>query len=163
MSLTLNAGSGVNTWGDLRVDTQIFSDVYYRKKTSVNVVASIEYLPFKDRIFGAVRCHHVLEHVENPRKCIEELKRVTNGLILIHVPVHHLYCLLIESVTLLKSFMMIPLIGMAYFKDNLYKVKSWSGRYSGHRSYIKGRKINRVYWILPLEYEVKYGVKHQKV
>lgn len=154
--LTLNAGSGADTWGSLRVDIQTFSDVYYRKKTSVNIVASIEYLPFKSKIFDKVRCYHVLEHTDRPRECYKELRRVTKGSLRIRVPVHHLYSFTIDAVSLLRYFLMIPFIGISAFKDHLYKVRSWKIRYSGHRWYIKGRKINRVYWILPLEYEINY-------
>lgn len=152
-NLTLNAGCGLSTVGSIRVDIQTFSDVYYKKDTSANIISSIQYLPFRDRVFSKVICFHVLEHVKNPFKCVAELKRVTKGQILIHIPVNHLYSFIIDSITLLKSFMMIPFIGTAYFKDQFYKVKSWKIRYTGHKWYIRGSKINRVYWILPLEYE----------
>jgi SAM-dependent methyltransferase len=135
-NLTLNAGCGTKAWGDLRVDIQTFSDIYYLKKTSANMIASIEHLPFRDGSFKEVRCLHVLEHVDRPLNCLRELKRVANGRILIRVPVN----------------------GMDYFKDHLYKVRSWKLRYTGHKWYIKGRKINRVYWILPLEYEIELYV-----
>jgi hypothetical protein len=145
-NLSLNAGCGTKAWGDLRVDVQTFSDIYYLKKTSANMIASIEHLPFRDGSFKDIRCLHVLEHVERPFNCLRELKRVAKGRILIRVPVNHLYSFIIDAITLFKAFMLIPFVGMDYFKDHLYKVRSWKLRYTG----------NRVYWILPLEYEVKY-------
>jgi hypothetical protein len=153
--LTLNAGCGVKAWGDLRVDIQTFSSIYYRKKTSVNLVGSIEYLPFRSGVFDTTRCYHVLEHVEHPFKCVFELKRVTKGWIHIRVPVNHLYSFIIDSITLLKSFLLVPFVGTAYFEDIVYKVRSWKLRYTGHKWYIRGRKINRVYFLFPLEYVIK--------
>lgn len=152
---TLNAGCGCNSWGDVRVDIQTFSDLFYLKKTSANILASLDHLPFKDQIFEETRCHHVLEHTPNPFDCIAELKRVTKREILIHVPVWHLWSFIIDSITLVKSFMLIPLIGLSYFKDHLYKVRNWRRRLGDHKYYIKGKKINRVYFFFPLEYEIK--------
>jgi len=40
------------------------------------VNASIEYLPFRDKIFDYVICNHVLEHVDNPVKACQEIQRV---------------------------------------------------------------------------------------
>lgn len=156
---TLNAGCGCSTWGSIRVDLQTFSDVYYNKKTSANIISSIQFLPFRDHTFSKVKCFHVLEHVKDPFKCVAELKRVTKGRILIRVPYNSLISFIADSITLLKSFMMIPLIGSEYFKDTLFKVRYFKERYSGHRWMIKGSKIIRVYWILPIEYEIKIEVE----
>ncbi|MBA7493359.1 hypothetical protein ES702_03917 [subsurface metagenome] len=160
---TLNAGCGCNTWGDVRIDIQTYSNIFYRKKTSVNIIGSVEHLPFKDKVFNETRCHHVLEHLTNPFDCVKELNRVTNGKIIIHVPVFHLYSLIIETITLVKAFMVIPFVGLSYFMDHLYKVRSWKIRYSDHKWYIKGNKINRIYFIFPIEYEIiiKKGVLNE--
>lgn len=40
------------------------------------VIATLEFLPFKDRSFDLVTCSHVLEHVDNPLRALEEIKRV---------------------------------------------------------------------------------------
>jgi len=40
------------------------------------VIATLEFLPFKDESFDLVTCSHVLEHVDNPRRAFEEIKRV---------------------------------------------------------------------------------------
>lgn len=153
-NLTLNAGCGCNTWGDVRIDLQIYSDIFYRKRTSANIIGSVEHFPFRDNVFIETRLHHVLEHTKKPFVCVKELKRVTNGKIIIHVPVFHGYSFLIDAVTLVKSFMLIPFIGLTYFKNSMYRVRSWKLRYSDHKWYIKGTKINRVYFIFPQEYEI---------
>lgn len=35
-----------------------------------------EKLPFPNNFFDAVFCIHVLEHLQNPKKCVEEIRRV---------------------------------------------------------------------------------------
>ena len=153
-NLTLNAGCGCKTWGDVRIDLQTYSDLFYLKNTSANIIGSVEQLPFRDNIFIETRLHHVLEHTKNPFVCVKELKRVTNGKIIIHVPTFHGYLFCIDAITLLKAFMLIPFVGISYFLDHVYKVRTWKIRFSDHKWYIKGSKINRVYFIFPLEYEI---------
>jgi hypothetical protein len=153
-NLTLNAGCGCKSWGDVRIDLQTYSDLFYRKKTTANIIGSVEYLPFKDNVFSKTRCYHVLEHLPYPFCSLMELLRVTDGEVKIKVPVFHFYSFMIDAITLVKAFILIPLIGTAYFMDHWYKVRSWKKRYSDHKWYIKGKKINRVYFLFPLEYEI---------
>ncbi len=40
------------------------------------VIGAIEELPFRTQAFDFVICHHLLEHVEDPAVCLEELMRV---------------------------------------------------------------------------------------
>ena len=46
----------------------------------------IHKLPYKDNSFDYVICSEVLEHVENPIKAMQELKRVTKKRLIITVP-----------------------------------------------------------------------------
>jgi SAM-dependent methyltransferase len=48
--------------------------------------ANIETLPFDDNSFDVVTCCHTLEHILNPHKAIEELKRITRKILIIAVP-----------------------------------------------------------------------------
>ena len=50
------------------------------------VKASIEQLPFKDGEFDTVVCTHVIEHILDYRKAIQELRRVTLRRLIIVVP-----------------------------------------------------------------------------
>lgn len=43
-------------------------------------------LPYKDNSFDLVMCTEVLEHLENPKKALKELKRVTKKYLLLSVP-----------------------------------------------------------------------------
>lgn len=47
---------------------------------------SIYKLPFSDRSFDTVLCSEVLEHLDDPSKAVEELKRVARNYVLITVP-----------------------------------------------------------------------------
>lgn len=47
-------------------------------------------IPFKDNSFDTVTCFHVLEHLDNPKKALQEIKRVLrkDGLSVFAVPNH---------------------------------------------------------------------------
>ena len=51
------------------------------------VMADAHNLPFKDGEFGFLWCSEMLEHVENPKRVLEECKRVAkHGVILFSTP-----------------------------------------------------------------------------
>jgi len=54
----------------------------------VDHICSVICLPFRNNSFGCVICEHVLEHVDNPSKAIDEISRVLkpNGLLILVVP-----------------------------------------------------------------------------
>lgn len=54
-------------------------------------IASVTELPFEDATFDAVFYHHVIEHVSDPTKSIEELSRVLKpgGLLYVGTPNRH--------------------------------------------------------------------------
>jgi SAM-dependent methyltransferase len=57
-------------------------------RTDVDRRVSVEQLPFDDGSFDAVICNHVLEHVQDDRKAMSELRRVLSpqGWALLQVP-----------------------------------------------------------------------------
>jgi len=59
-----------------------------RPGPGVDVVGSVYELPFEDEAFDLVLCMVVMEHLEDPKKAIEEMKRVLKpgGRILVSVP-----------------------------------------------------------------------------
>jgi ubiquinone/menaquinone biosynthesis C-methylase UbiE len=69
--LILDAGSGPHPMGDINVDLDL------NKKTENFVRAYTQYLPFKNDIFDFVRASHLIEHVSNPLKLINELYQVS--------------------------------------------------------------------------------------
>jgi ubiquinone/menaquinone biosynthesis C-methylase UbiE len=48
--------------------------------------ANIENLPFADKSFDIVTCHHTLEHVRHLNKAVSELKRITRRQLIVVVP-----------------------------------------------------------------------------
>ena len=55
----------------------------------LSVIGNIRALPFGDRAFDVVLCQHVLEHVDDDRGSLAEIRRVTknNGWAVISVPI----------------------------------------------------------------------------
>jgi SAM-dependent methyltransferase len=68
MVWTLDIGVGERPRGIINID--IVSTPY------CNVVADATNLPFKSDVFSRIWCSQVLEHLDNPRKAIKEIKRV---------------------------------------------------------------------------------------
>lgn len=50
------------------------------------LIKDICHLPFKDKQFDHVLCSHTIEHVDNPRRFYQELKRVGKNLTLVVPP-----------------------------------------------------------------------------
>jgi SAM-dependent methyltransferase len=82
--LVLDVGSGDKPFwrADVIVDKflddnqqRASGEIIYDKR-KIFVKADVENLPFKDKVFDFVFCSHLLEHVRNPDKAIEELMRV---------------------------------------------------------------------------------------
>lgn len=77
--VTLNAGCGLDSFGDVRVDLYLMFQLGVRrnpKKSTANVHATLEALPFRAHAFSYVKCSHALEHVNQPKRALAELLRV---------------------------------------------------------------------------------------
>ena len=149
---TLNVGCGLKRWGDVRIDVERYSSVFYLEKTSTNLIADIQFLPLQNRSISETKCLHVLEHVENPKLAFHELKRVSEKLTL-KVPIWHFYTLLIESISLFIVLMFRPKL----IRRQTRQIHRWKKRLRRHKWYIhlKNAKINRIYGI-PYEYEKSF-------
>jgi len=82
MNLVLDIGSGLNP---LKEENVIHVDIN-RLSKHLELVCDAYYLPFQNNKFQIVHASHILEHLENPIKVLEEWKRVTKHLIIIKVP-----------------------------------------------------------------------------
>jgi len=152
--MDLNVGCGCDPWGDVRTDLDRYS-WRYQRKTTANVIADVQHLPFRDNTFVNIRCFHVLEHVTNPLLALKELKRVSGGKIIVRVPVWHFYSYLIEVIYLIYYIGTIPILGIQQFLHQLNEVRRWKQRYGDHKWYLrfKGARINREWFLIPKEYE----------
>lgn len=79
----LVVGAGEQEYGN---DSIIYSDVAFSRKT--NVICDAHSLPFPDGFFSGIICIAVLEHVADPWRCVEEMRRVLvpHGLVLAATP-----------------------------------------------------------------------------
>lgn len=63
----------------IKLGSEMYPDLTLKK-------GSIYKLPYKDNAFDVVLCMEVLEHLNDPSKAVQELKRVTNTYVLFSVP-----------------------------------------------------------------------------
>ena len=78
---TLDIGCGTRP---LHGNNIIHADI--QRLNHVEIICDIQNLPFKSKSLSVIYASHVLEHVQNPVRALNELKRVTSGFIVIKVP-----------------------------------------------------------------------------
>ncbi len=71
----------------------INADIIKRNVPNFVLIKNIYKLPFKKKEFENTICSHTMEHVENPDKFYEELKRISKNVILLVPPLWDLACL----------------------------------------------------------------------
>lgn len=81
MEASLDVGCGFRQLGEVNCD--LYPSMVIKSRF---VKCSIYFLPFRSGEFEKVFCHHVLEHLEEPIKALDEMLRVTKHLIDIRVP-----------------------------------------------------------------------------
>lgn len=78
----LDVGSGsrpldeADVISDLYVETTKHRSSLLITKDKPFIICTVMALPFRSKTFGFVNCMHVLEHLEEPSKALQELKRV---------------------------------------------------------------------------------------
>ncbi len=77
MLASLNLGCGPDDWGDIRVDFDFATQTGVPSK--LNLRADAHALPFRDKAFASCRCWHVLEHVDDPKQVVREIRRVSRS------------------------------------------------------------------------------------
>lgn len=80
----LDVGCGRKPYRRYFEDSQLYIGIDKNPKAA-DVVGVAEALPVRNAIFDVVLCTQVLEHVEQPQKALNEMKRVlrTNGLLIL--------------------------------------------------------------------------------
>lgn len=94
----LDIGCGRGYWLNLVAEklpsleltgVDFYDDVPLKKGNYVR--GNIENLPFPDKSFDVITCCHVIEHLQNLPKAIEEMKRVARKQIIIATPCQRYY------------------------------------------------------------------------
>lgn len=86
------------------------------------VIATLEFLPFKDESFDLVTCSHVLEHVDNPLIALEEIKRVGKSAYVVTpswVAENYMYRRRYHKSIVMSSFGKVYIIHNKYFGRTL--------------------------------------------
>jgi len=124
-------------------------DVKPRKSTA-NVRASLEALPFRPHSFSYVRCFHTLEHVNDPNRAISELLRV-GDVVDLRIPncVHGQIYLLLEELFYLHRIILAVIARHsrpAEIVNRIRYIAGWPKQMSDHKWAIKiaGMHINYV-------------------
>ena len=123
----------------LEDDRQRSSGPVLLDKNKLFIKADVENLPFKDKVFDFVYCSHLLEHVENPVKAINEITRVGKSgyievprafLELLNPFPSHLWLCELEGKTLIfrrkekeKNFYLMSLekLGRKLYRESLFR------------------------------------------
>ena len=84
----ISKGSGAKLWKTLLLEKTKIIHCDLLLQNEVDVVADAHKLPFKNNSFHSLVCQAVLEHVQNPKLVVEEMRRVlkSNGIAYVEVP-----------------------------------------------------------------------------
>jgi len=97
----------VERTGHVKIDTRPF------------VLCDLEFLPFKDKSFGLVTCSQVLEHVDNPLRALEEIKRVGRSAYIVTpswIAENYMYRRRYHKSVVMSSFGKVYIIHNKYFE-----------------------------------------------
>jgi hypothetical protein len=83
---SLNVGCGFDPWGDVRVDVAYAFDAWHFRPT---ILADASHLPFRDGSFEEVKASHVLEHLGNPFRALDEMVRVSTKKMVLIFPTEY--------------------------------------------------------------------------
>lgn len=91
----LDAGCGIGSFGKFKPPKIELHGIDYNpeevkiaSKYEISVIGDIMSLPYPNEFFDGIFCHHVLEHLEDPKKAVNEFFRVLKkgGVAIAEVP-----------------------------------------------------------------------------
>lgn len=71
----------------------INADIIKRDVPNFRLIKDVYNLPFKNKEFKNVLCSHTMEHVENPDKFYNELKRISKNVVILIPPIWDIGCM----------------------------------------------------------------------
>ena len=169
-ALVLDIGSGDMPFirSDVLCDKFLFDDTERGGAMHVDrpcVVGDVEALPFKNKSFDFIVCHHLLEHVDRPAVAIEELMRVGKaGSIRVpsqlaeklFSPVYHYWMIRLEGGELVFLRKKSPIWDAEIKK--FMKEKAFSGGlYSRNYKKFRSELEIRIVWKDKIRYRVEEG------
>jgi ubiquinone/menaquinone biosynthesis C-methylase UbiE len=93
LHLSLDVGCGFFPKGDVNVDLNVEPSGHRLETTALPVKcipnfvkADAHYLPFPSNTFGVVYSSHMIEHVPQPERCLDEMVRVTKFRVKLNFP-----------------------------------------------------------------------------
>ncbi len=162
--LSLNIGSGIRRYelGDKRnKPLKKFWDINIDilPETYPDVVCDANYLSFRDNVFNSCCVSHLLEHVDNPRNVINEIKRVVfnKGKVLIRTPQE-------KNINVMIYLLKVTLYSLFFYPSfiislpNTFRLLSAINRKSPtalHKRIITLKFISRYFFIERIE---EYGI-----
>lgn len=69
--------------GNHKVKGSIGVDI--KKTSEVDILASVYELPFEDKTFDVAYLHEVIEHLDNPKKALKEIRRILKDDGILHI------------------------------------------------------------------------------
>jgi ubiquinone/menaquinone biosynthesis C-methylase UbiE len=141
------------------------------------VLADAQYLPFKNGCFKVVKSSHVLEHLKNPSKAIDEMLRVATKEIIIRfptewdvLPLFITHLLPIPRFSALKMscqtrknrlhlWIIAPELVMNHLRDKGWASSCRTNTYSMFAFFEGGRKADHFKWLtkhfrIPFDYAI---------
>jgi SAM-dependent methyltransferase len=108
------------------------------------VICTLEFLPFKNKSFDLITCSHVLEHVDNPHRALEEIQRVGKSAYVVTpswIAENYMYRRRYHKSIVMSSFGKVYVIHNKYFSRKLAR----SGeKQAPEKTSIVKRKIKRL-------------------
>lgn len=120
----LDVGCGIHKYIGRAGDEVIGID--FAKETDSNVIWDLDSYPypFGDNTFDFIYCHHIIEHLKDTVKTMEELHRIAspNAIIEIHVP-HYIHMSAWKDITHRRAFSFDSFHNLEHINHDSYTEK----------------------------------------
>lgn len=133
--------SGDKKWGEIGVDLM---------KGKCDIQANAHYLPFRNAVFDKIYLMGILEHLVDPCRCVEEVKRVGKAGAIIHIELPQITSM--AKWRLRKAIMEFPIGVLAAYRSLKYQ-RTYRHKDLGHKTIVTPRWIAKHFEIIVLRKE----------